>query len=483
MKIAIPKIRVVRLKGSEINFVPKKFDEYILDMNYTLNLHAKDVFHGRNNEIKRIFNSLLKTQNANIMVLGENGVGKSALVQATIHKVIQGKCPKELRNHHFLYWDVERMLANLAGKDEDAIKLIGETFQFLTTYNNFVVVIEDVHLVAASMLLRYYFLYMLKLPTLKVIGITTEEDFYDYFAYESKILSSVDIINVKEPKAKKVYPMIRDYLVYLESRQGVRISRDLVEYTVSVSTAFSSECCNPGRTINYIEKSMISAKMHKRNQVTKEDINSNFNFDYELYNNMSPEDKKITAYHEAGHFIVAKLSENIKNFKTTAITIIPAEDFLGVTMFEFEPEKQTHCDADYFIDNIASDLAGRVAEIILQGEGKKIRLTSGAFSDLKNATQTARNIVTEFGMIESCGQNMTYFCNYDLSDYALLSEERKVTIDKETQNLINNAFERAMFILKSNRKLLDVIANALLENEVLDEKDLDALCAQVLGNK
>ena len=192
---------------------------------------------------------------------------------------------------------------------------------------------------------------------------------------------------------------------------------------------------------------------------------------------MPDEEKRVTAYHEAGHFIVSKMSENIKNFKTTAITIVPAENFLGVTLFEFEPEKQTFCDLDYFIDNIATDLAGRVAETLMHGNANSSKFTSGAYSDLKNATQTARDIITEYGMIDSVG-NMTVFCNYDLSDLALLSEERKQLIDKETQKLIDMAYRRAESILMENRKLLDAIANALLENEVLDEKDLDSLCNQ-----
>ena len=73
---------------------------------------------------------------------------------------------------------------------------------------------------------------------------------------------------------------------------------------------------------------------------------------------------------------------------------------------------------------------------------------------------------------------MTVFCNYDLSDLALLSEERKQLIDEETQKLIDIAYKRAESILMENLELLDIIANALIENEVLDKKDLDTLCNQ-----
>lgn len=483
MKLAIPKIEIVQYEYSELNLVPKALSEFLIDMNYVCSTNETDIFHGREKEIDRIFNSLLKTRNANVALLGPNGVGKTATFQSAVNFVLKKKCPKELRRDHFIYMDIHRMLAVLSSGDEKSRKKIGDAINFLTKYNNLIVVIDQVHLIATSRLLLYYFCLLLQNPDTKVIAITTEEDFYDFFAYDTKITSSFDIIQIKEPRPKKIYSMISEYVEILAKAHNVEISEDVVNYAISVSGAFDSELSNPGLAVNILEKSMIIANRHKHKEVTKKDINSNFNFNYELYRKMSAEDKKITAYHEAGHFIVSKLSENIRNFKTTAITIVPAENFLGVTMFEFEPEKQTSCDSDYFIDNIATDLAGRVAETILQGDDKNSKLTSGAYSDLKNATQTARNIVTEFGMIENCGQNMTYFCNYDLSDFVLLSEERKQLIDKETEKLIEIAYDRAHTILTQNRKLLDLIAKELLTNEVLDEKDLDRLCAQVLETK
>ena len=475
----IPKIRieVVKCSYAEANIVPDQYKNFLVDMNNLFAFNDTDVYRGREKEVNWIFNCLLKTRNSNVILLGEHGVGKTTVVQSTVHHILQKKCPKQLRNMHFIFWHLEKTLAVLSSEDSKLQQKLSGAFEFLNSTDNIVVVLDQVHLMTTTHLLRYYFSILLKNPNIRVIGVDTEEDFYDFFEWQTKIFSLIDIVHIPEPKSKQVYPMISEYVDVLAKRHEIAISKEMVEYTVSVSAAFSSEMCNPGLTLNFIEKSMIVAKRRKHTEVTKKDINSNFNFDYKLFKEMSPEDKKITAYHEAGHFIVSKMSEHIRNYKTTAITIVPAEHFLGVTMFEFEPEKQTSCDSDYFIDHIATDLAGRVAETILQGEGAK--LTSGAFSDLKNATQTARDIVTEYGMVESVGQNMTYFCNYDISDLALLSEDTKKDIDKETKRLISEAYERANKILNENLELLDLIANELLVNEVLDEKDLDRLCNQV----
>ena len=478
IRIRIPRIRSkpVTTNYRTVNIVPDKYQDFFTDMNNQLSKNEIDVYRGREREVHRVFDCLLKSINPNLIVLGEHGVGKTAVVNSVVHHVTKRNCPKELRKYHFIYWDIEKSLAKLTPDDTKISKIHEDFFNFLATYSNLVLVIDQVHLVTSSDLLMYYFSALLKNSNVKIIGVCTAIEFYSYFATQAKIFSMVETITISEPKSKEIYPMIYDYIKVLINRHKVFISEEMVNYIVSVSNAFSTTCTsNPGLTLNYIEKSMIVAKRRKHSAVLKEDINSNFNFDYKLYNSMSDEDKRITAYHEAGHFIVSKMSENIKNYKTTAITIVPAEKFLGVTLFEFEPEKQTSCDSDYFIDNIATDLAGRVAETILHGNNSK--LTSGAYSDLKNATQTARDIVTEYGMIDSVG-NMTVFCNYDLSDLALLSEERKQLIDEETQKLIDKAYKRAESILMKNRELLDAIANALIKNEVLDEKDLDSLCNQ-----
>ena len=273
--------------------------------------------------------------------------------------------------------------------------------------------------------------------------------------------------------------MIKKIVAGLENAHRVTIDKNIVKYIINVSSAISSELCNPELTLDIIEKSMIVARRKHRKEVTRKDVNSNFNFNYELYSKMSKEDKKITAYHEAGHFIVSKMSENIKNIKTTAITIVPAEDFLGATMFEFEPEKQESCDVQYYIDNIAVDLAGREAEIIFTNSEK--HLTSGAYQDLISATQTARDIVTSYGMIDNVGHNMSYLGIEDFTNISLLSENIKNEINSAVEKLILDAENRAKEILNEHKPLLERLAKELMSNEILDESDLERICREVEG--
>lgn len=478
MKFKIPKIELTT-SASIANVVPYKYYPYLFDMNNICAQITSNILHGRKKEINRICNCLLKSKNANVVLLGEHGVGKTATVQMVIENLLKKKCPKEMKNYHFLYLDIEAMLPKLSTKSMQ--KKLEEIIKFITSYNNFVVVIDQVHLVQADELLSYYFSLLAKTSHVRILGMSTEEEFYMYFGLDKKTRASIETIPILEPKAKKIYPMIKGIVKKLEELYGVTITEDMINYIISVSNAFDSEMYNPGLTMNFIEKSMIVARRRNEKEVTRKSVNSNFNFDYELYRKMSKEDKECTAYHEAGHFIVQKLSENIKNFKTTAITIVPAEHFLGITLFDFEYEKQISMDLDYYIDLIAIDLAGIVAEKIYYNSDSKS--SSGGSADFEHATETARQLITTFGMVEGCGQNMSYLGNPDLRNISLLSEEIKNQIDVKTKELIQKAEERARKILDNNLLLLDMLAEALVENEVLDEKDLEKICKEAEEEK
>ena len=476
MKLKFPKLNRIPIDYSTINVVPYRYREYLIDMNNVYSHVDSSVLLGRDKEINRIHNCFFKTKNANAVLLGDHGVGKTAIVQKLVSNVLKKKCPKAMYNLHFVYLDVEHILAMLPSKAME--KKIEGIMDFIVSYTNLVIIIDNVHLMQADYLLSYYFSKLVKQPHVKILGISTFEEFYSYFELDKKTRARLEIIPIFEPKPDEIYPMICKLVHRLEKTHKVTISKQLVRYIISVSAAFSSELCNPALTVEIIEKSMIVAKRKHQKAVTKKAINYNFNFKYDMYKKMSQEDKEITAYHEAGHFIVGKLSENIRNYRTTAITIIPAEDFLGVTLFEFEPEKQTSLDINYYIDDIAIDLAGRVAETIyFKSES---RISSGACSDVDHATETARQIVTKFGMYSKCGENMAYLGNSDdITNLFLLSEEIKNNINAATKDLIQKAKNRAEEILTQNVTLLHRLANELITNEILDENDLNRICKEV----
>lgn len=480
-KIVIGRKNVAKLDSSKLNVVPARFHPYLIDLNPVI-ANSKSLLHinGRDKEINRIYNCLLSGLKSKVVLLGEHGVGKTAIIQKLIYNVVVRKqCPKELKNSHFLYLDVD-LLTLIAQKSPKKLEKI---INFILTYSGIVLYIDNIHLVETSEVMSYYFSCLVKHPNVKIIGATTEEEYYGYFQVDTKTRAHLEPIYINEPKHREISPMIKDVVKDLGSKYKVDISPRLINYVVNVSDAFITELCNPAIALEIIEKAMIVAKRKHRKEVTKKDINSNFNFNYDMYKRMSAEDKKSTAYHEAGHFLVNYLSENIINLKTSAITIVPAENYLGVTTFDFEYEKQINLSKDYFVDNIAVALAGRAAENLLAGKDSSDKYTSGASQDLRDATETARKIITEYGMIDDVGKNMTYFPRGDVSDLFLLSEDIKNKIDKETTSLVQGAYSRAEKILNDNFVLLDRIANALLINDVLDEIDLKQICNDEASKK
>jgi len=183
-------------------------------------------------------------------------------------------------------------------------------------------------------------------------------------------------------------------------------------------------------------------------------------------------DKKLTAYHEAGHVVIGlKLSDANDVQK---VTIIPRGYAGGYTMMGPKEERFTMTKNE-IIERITGLLGGRVAEEI---EFKEI--TTGAQDDLLKATKLARSMVTEYGMsdlgllhLEQPDEGV--FLGRDYNKSRNFSNEIAHEIDKEMRKIINECHENAIKIMKSNRSLLDLVANALLEKETLTKEEIDYL--------
>jgi len=191
---------------------------------------------------------------------------------------------------------------------------------------------------------------------------------------------------------------------------------------------------------------------------------------------LDAKEKKITAYHEAGHALVMQLVEESEPLHK--ITIIPrGVAYLGATMQL--PEKDRYMEGRTKLLGILCGLmGGRVAEKLVFGD-----ITSGAASDLKEATRLAHLMVCNWGMSEELGPQ-TFGQNQELmflgrevqrtQDY---SEATAQQIDKEVSHLLGNAYERAMSILTEHRDKLNMIAEMLLEQETLDGRDVEEIVA------
>ena len=192
---------------------------------------------------------------------------------------------------------------------------------------------------------------------------------------------------------------------------------------------------------------------------------------------ISENEKKLTAYHEAGHAVVARLSS--KKDPVHMITIIPRGGAGGFTMYLPE-EDRSYASKTEMEDNIVRLLGGRVAEKLVLND-----ISTGASNDIERATKIARAMVTTFGMSDELGP-MSYgtnddevFLGRDFNKIRNYSEEVAAKIDKEMRKIIDNAYQKTERLLSENMNKLEKVAQALLEKETISGKEFELLFEEV----
>jgi len=184
---------------------------------------------------------------------------------------------------------------------------------------------------------------------------------------------------------------------------------------------------------------------------------------------LSDEEKKVTAYHEAGHALVAAMSKDSDPLHK--VTIIPRGMALGVTMQLPIDDKHTYT-RDYLTTRLAIMMGGRLAEELFLDT-----MTTGAGNDIEQATELARKMVCEFGMsdlgpITFGKKDEQIFLGREIAQHRDYSEDTAIKIDQEVKKLVDAAYQAAHDLLAGNREVLTKIAMALLEREVLDANEI-----------
>jgi len=195
---------------------------------------------------------------------------------------------------------------------------------------------------------------------------------------------------------------------------------------------------------------------------------------------ISEDERKVTAYHESGHAMLGMLLPNTD--PVHKVTIIPRGLSLGLT--QSLPESDKHnLKKDYIFDQVTLLMGGRVAEEIIFG---KDGITTGAQNDIERATKTVRKMVCEWGMSDKLGplqygqKEEPIFIGKEIARHKDYSEKTAEMIDNEIHDIVEAAYKKAWDILTKNKTILDLLAEKLLEKEILDRKAIEEI---VLGNK
>lgn len=184
-------------------------------------------------------------------------------------------------------------------------------------------------------------------------------------------------------------------------------------------------------------------------------------------------DKKITAYHEAGHAVTAYLLPLVDDVHH--VTIIPRGRAGGFTMTLPKTDDQ-YTTKEQMLENIIMSMGGRAAEkLVIQD------ITTGASGDIQHATQIAREMVVSYGMSDKLGP-ISYkssqdevFIGRDFGHSKLYSEEIAAEIDQEVHRIIEECYHKAIALLEEHMDQLHAVSHALLEREVLDHDEFAAV--------
>lgn len=227
---------------------------------------------------------------------------------------------------------------------------------------------------------------------------------------------------------------------------------------------------------NLLNEAAILAARDNRKLISMEDISEAINKviagPAKKSRVVTERDKRITAYHESGHAIVAKLSKNCDNVHE--VSIIPRGMAAGYTITLPEND-DNHYTKNKLLDQIAMMLGGRAAEEIVIKD-----VSAGASNDIQRASKIARKMVTEWGMSDEIGNlylgaSEEVFIGRDYQTQLSYSDEMAAKIDKEVKSIIDRQYQVALNILKENRAIMDKMVKALYEKETIYEAEIDAL--------
>lgn len=181
-------------------------------------------------------------------------------------------------------------------------------------------------------------------------------------------------------------------------------------------------------------------------------------------------ERKVVAYHEAGHALAAALTPEAD--PVLKVTIVPRGQALGVTAFAPNDDIRNYT-KEYLIGRMVVGLGGRAAERVIFDE-----ITTGAADDLRRVTDMARRMVSQFGMSEAIGplnfgdNDRQPFLGYSLSQNRNYSEETAAKIDAEVRRIVEEVYERTIKLMEFNRDKLEALAEALLEQEVVEQSEM-----------
>lgn len=425
---------------------------------------------GREKELQELYRNMLKPVKRNVILYGFPGVGKTAVGELLKHNISNNLCPNHFKGFKVFEMSVKDFLLNcndskeanemmntllnfLSQRKDDVILLIDEIQTILGKGGLFDPKKLDISTTLKPILVR---------GDVRIVGMTT---FSDYLAFKNdqaldRRFAGIDII---APRIKQVPAMITPMVRKTEKEKQMHISEEVINKAIWYAACFDFNKYNPDKSLDVINGAIANAQLRNSNILTVDDVINVFHVSFERWKGMTPRVRKGIAYHEAGHYVLNILT-NPDCYVVLAVSIYPTKEYNGVNVFEIDENVTPNTNKEYYYNEIACELAGRVAEELIFGD-----INSGASEDLDAATAIAHKMITEFGMSNGIGKNRIYLAE------GFGNDEGAQEVDEEVSEIIDLVYKRCKKILIENRDFLDAIANALLKHHILMKSELDEI--------
>lgn len=457
--------------------VPKILKKYLTDMSSSKMTILNEKLSARDEEIEKLWTCLCSMQKSNAILVGEQGVGKTTMAIEVVRQINLKECPTQLSNYTVLELDTLKLL-ELAQTSRFKYQLVlNSMLEFLKeNKKRMIVYIDNLLHAKCELLFMKCFMLLVKRYNVKIIASISLEDFNEFFMNDAPLMKYLNPILLEEPAVDEIYPMLKTRIDNLQKKYGVKISDKMIRFSILTGIHLSSSnSANPESTLDIVNFALADAKRREQKEVIKSNILAYYYINFKLDKKTNLEEKKRYAYHEAGHYIVAKMAKNMTNIKNAFVSILPIGGAGGLTAVYFTPENSTIDNKEYYIDDIAYSLGGRVGEAILTKD-----FSSGARSDLESANEMAEQVILSYGLSSrESEKNKSYTLGGGMyiKDYLLTDELRK-DINKEISDLMSEAYKRAEKIINENRELFEEIVKRLLEEGVLMGDELEEICDQ-----